>query len=180
MALAATLAGASASSEAPGRPAIAVTETNVDATTGAISVHEKVADASAQQAVQANAGCTVPAGEFQSHTNLYLVPAGKRLVIDYASGTALAPTGTVPTAWLEAGINGFGIGHYILLVREGALNLSFDVFEIAQVTRIYAESPTTDAFLVLFCSASTPPNPNTPAGATSVNVAITGHLVDMP
>ncbi len=89
LALAAPLAGASASTNAPGRPATPVTETNVDPTTGAINVHEKVADASAQQAVQANANCTVPAGQFRSQTNLYLVPAGRRLVIDYASGTAL-------------------------------------------------------------------------------------------
>jgi hypothetical protein len=98
---------------------------------------------------------------------VFEVPAGKRLVIEYVSGTASALAGQPLT--MSLGLPG-GVLIYSFLPSKWAGDGTRDFFVLSQATRLYADSgPLT------VCASRVGTN-----GSAPFNLTVSGHLVDFP
>lgn len=104
--------------------------------------------------------------------SLTAVPAGKRLVIEWVSGSFdFIPTGSIPVHFaLQVGIANAGTGFNFVPTKVGAVNSSYDLFQISQQTRLYSDPGTT-------VSLSVATNTTAPVSAF---VQVTGYFVNVP
>lgn len=122
----------------------------------------------ARQPVQLNFAETIPAGSTQASfgTVIYTVPAGKRLVLEYFYGHAVAPAGQgVNVALL------FPDYYYPLQERSGIFaDPGRSLFQSNEPVRIYYDPGATVRILTYR---------NQTAGSASTNTRLNGHLVDL-
>ncbi len=122
-----------------------------------------------RQAIQLEQDLAIPDGVFTGSNTALVVPGGKRLVIEFASGTALLPAGQKMLAKIQTSLNNHVVPHTLALTSQG--NFGSDVYCVSQQTRIYADPGSTVTF-----SASRNGN----AGDASLSLTISGYLVDVP
>ncbi len=124
-------------------------------------------DDAARSAFHASADVGIPDTRSEGLATITTVPAGKRLVIEYVSILAQAPTGQKLFAQITVFVDSVGQNHFITLTPQGAFS-STDVFTAAQPTRLYADAGT-NVTASLFRNATT--------GVVGNTVAISGYLV---
>ena len=106
-------------------------------------------------------------------TDSFIVPAGKRLVIEQVSGRFTAPAGQTLDLVVQTGPSEAPATHYYLPVRQGPLApLSGDGFVLNQLSRQYAE-PGSNVGVILQRRGGTD-------GEASGLMTFTGYLVDVP
>jgi|SRR5262249_54854649 len=99
-----------------------------------------------------------------------MVPAGKRLVIEYVSGRAELPAGQfLNTVALSTHVSSSQVVHYVQPTLLGA-NPTDAFFSIGQLVKIYAD-PGIEVHFILRRSSST--------GSASARVSLSGYLVDL-
>jgi hypothetical protein len=128
-------------------------------------------DNPARQPFETNQNCS-PSGGALGCQMSFTVPAGKRLVIEYASMHASIPAGEVAELAIGTTVAGTFVEHVLPLTppsmpfAAGGL-----VARVGQVVRLYAD-PGTVIFLNVGRSGVGTP--------TNFSVSISGHLVDVP
>ena len=100
------------------------------------------------------------------------VPAGKRLVIEYASGVGFLPAGQKCLFSVITSLQGqqTGTSHYLESTTVGKFGAP-DCFLAGQVVRLYAD-PETTVMLRADRDLAT--------GQGTVRMSVSGHLVDVP
>jgi hypothetical protein len=128
-------------------------------------------DQPARQPVQGLAEVIIPTGKSASSPLTYMVPAGKRLVIEWASvdvGGVAAGTNAMAVLGTIAG--GTGASHHLSTSQFAALGTTFPDQVFAGPLRIYAD-PLTEVSLYTVVS--------TASGAVT-HMSFSGYLVDLP
>ncbi len=135
----------------------------------------------AQQPVQANADCTSAAGTIGCGINLYTVPQGKRLVIEYASVSTCSLPGQIAVMSLLTTVGGSTTSHFVpstppapspgsnAIGCNGVTPSSISSF--GQQLRIYADPSSTIGVEV---------DRDSNVGNASYTVTMSGYLVDVP
>jgi hypothetical protein len=145
-----------------------VQERNVDSN-GDIRVHEQgtalVRDAGPAQPVRASGSIVLSPGSGTDNVQLYVVPTGKRLVIEYVDALVRAGGPATPAVELQA-----GDAHPLVLVQHGPDYAGGPLFVGGQLVRLYV-----DAGTVIQAALSRGP---LSVGATA-DVSFVGHLVDL-
>ena len=100
----------------------------------------------------------------------FVVPAGERLVIEFASGTALLAQGRVTAVQLVTVVNGVVAAHNLTFSSTGPAGGFPISYTANQQMRLYADPGTTVAFRVQ----------RDIGGAGVVHAAISGYLVNVP
>ena len=122
------------------------------------------------QPVAADIELPLNAGEVFKRFTLFTVPAGKRLVIEYASYWASVGAGDLPFIQIMAAVGGPTIFYAVPVSKVGAQG-GGDFFSGAQNLRVYA-NPGTDVTIQFDRNLSATP-------ATG-RMAFSGYLVDVP
>jgi len=107
-------------------------------------------------------GCIAP---------IFLVPLGKRLVIEYASIAARIPAGKVARWEISSSLGGQSIRLNFPLTQPPVVDFSSTITTAGQQVRLYAD-PESDVSMI----ANTSDNAN----PSNFNFAISGYLVDVP
>ena len=86
------------------------------------------------------------------HITTYLVPADKKLVIEFASASVSILPVDIPIFSIETSVNGTSAKHYIMLVKtstvEGDTGGALDYFLGSQQMRLYADPETTVTIII--------------------------------
>ena len=127
-------------------------------------------DHPARQPVQAHAIC--PDDGFRCPLDLYEVPAGKRLVIEYVSFRALIPVGQVAELEISTVVSG-QTGLYLLPMTQPSVNTSGGIprTSVAQQVRLYADPGTKVRFEGMR---------NSDTGPQAYFYSFSGYLVNVP
>ncbi len=133
------------------------------------------------QPVQAKASCTSPAGTIGcGPANIYTVPAGKRLVIEYASMAACMLPGQTVQSSVATNLGGAYVTHFLNTPQPtagpGSSAIGCNVAPssltaVGQQLRLYA-----DAGTAVLAGADRTSN----LGSSSFEFTISGYLVDVP
>jgi hypothetical protein len=127
-------------------------------------------DNPARQPIQAASNCQPDPGFTGCGVTILNVPAGKRLVIEYASIEAFTPAGQVAFFELTTSVNGTSVIHRSPLSQPAVAFNSIGRATLGQQVRIYSD-PGTDVRVVGVRSGT---------AMGGFNFAISGHLVDLP
>ena len=102
----------------------------------------------------------------------FAVPAGKRLVIEYASIDGQAPSGQSMSAGIST-VGPSGLNYHVPMTPIGAsISPGFDAFIAGQAVKFYADPGTT-----VTCVATR----NSVVGITSgIQFTFSGYLIDVP
>ena len=101
----------------------------------------------------------------------FTVPAGKRLVIEHVSFQEEVPAGQARRVRLDAVADGHPCKHHLLLAREPGFGGGTEDVKASQAVRAYADGGTSVVFRVAR---------NSTLGVTSINISVSGYLVDTP
>ena len=128
-------------------------------------------DNPARQPVQADAECS--SEQLGCFLTIYTVPAGKRLVIEYASMEANIPEGQITQLRVTTVAGGVPSGHRLPL---SAPSVTFGsggghLTSVGQQVRLYAD-PGTSVVVVSLRTSN--------VGTATFRFTISGHLVDVP
>ena len=111
-----------------------------------------------------------PVQTFVSFDDPYVVPAGKRLVIEYFSGQVINDDGTVSSATLRTSTGGsVNLDHLVPLGPPTGTNGTQNSYQFGQLVRVYAD-PGTEVRAAYLYSGT---------GSVTVIGRISGHLVDV-
>lgn len=128
------------------------------------TVQNKDLDNPARQPVQASENVSGALGDVLSGT-VYLVPTGKRLVVEYASASSnISGDKNVYSVEIDAGSSNYSSA-YLTVTPNGT-----PFAALSQPVRLYADAGTTVGMTVY----------SSRANASKVTVTITGYLVDVP
>lgn len=126
----------------------------------------------AKDAIQVNLGVSLIEGQAFGSTNTFMVPTGKRLVIEYVSGFArmleLQQPAEVSFSTTLNGTLGF---YYFLLSQQSSGGQTFHTFVGNQKVQVYADPETSVQFQFLRSSSS---------GGAFFLATFSGYLVDFP
>jgi hypothetical protein len=140
---------------------------NVNVANSTLSVRD--AAHPAYQPFQAQAQFAIPTGDSAITFVIATVPAGKRLVIEYATVLAEAGAGTLG-ARIQTTADGNFAAHHLVLAGQGPL-FGVPAFTASQTMRVYADPNTAVTGIV---------NRSETTGTAGGQVSISGHLVDIP
>jgi hypothetical protein len=112
---------------------------------------------------------TVPHNACCGQVGSFVVPAGKRLVIEDVGATAEMKGGEVANIKVTTTVGGQSIEHPVLWIQSAGAPTS--VGSAGRTTRIYADAATTVSVNVARFDIQNP---------AAINVAISGHLIDVP
>jgi hypothetical protein len=126
-------------------------------------------DNPARQPVQAEGSCNGTLGGCLK--TIYTVPAGKRLVIEYASMRANIPVGEVAELLIDTVVGDKVVRNGLPPTAPSVAFLGFSAANMGQQVRLYAD-PGTIVNVEAFRSAS--------GNEASFDFTISGHLVDVP
>jgi hypothetical protein len=126
-------------------------------------------DEPARQPVQVGLGTSAVDGVTIKDLDLFIVPAGKRLVIDHISANASVPIGQKVSFYL--GFGGLFSVFHILGAQFNGTFPSSDRFFVSQPIRMYIQAGNTLTFKFERSGSS---------GLANFNVTVTGYLVDIP
>lgn len=130
-------------------------------------------DNPARQPFQRELDPLVAVGQFTA-SDLFTVPAGKRLVIEFATASITTAPGTKMWVRIQTRVNGSTNEHSLLPELQGPFAASGSDFLLAaQSMKIYAD-PNTQVVAVVNVLGGTA-NANTGAA-----VVMSGHLIDVP
>jgi hypothetical protein len=125
-------------------------------------------DNPARQPFQAEAGCSV-AGNFCNAT--ITVPAGKQLIIEYASMSAAIPTGEVAFAKVITFVGGRRATHSLSSSSPATAAFIGQLAQVGQLVRLYADPGSTVTFVA---------ERGGPSVLVAFSFSIAGYLVDLP
>lgn len=113
--------------------------------------------------------------DFPSGTNTrtltaFVVPDGKRLVLEYVSANASIPTGQLAQVRVSTSLGGMPVSHKLVMFRQ-LVTSGNDQFSAAQSLRLYADPGTP---VQAQCAR------NSAAGTASAQFTFSGYLVDLP
>lgn len=127
----------------------------------------------AEQPFQVEGSIDFTDGLINAGGNLFIVPSNKRLVIEFANGSASVPVGqTIPLLSINTIVGGEFAHHYLVPVRTGTSAFSLkDIFIFSQQMVFHADPGTT-----VFLSAQR----GSDTGFGEITFSISGRLVDVP
>jgi hypothetical protein len=134
-------------------------------------VNVRNVDNPALQPFQRNLDVLIPPGQGTA-TDQYTVPAGKRLVIEFASNSVTAPTGMKLWVRVQA-LSGGVFSNYNMTSALLANTAGTDFSVGSEVTRIYADPGSNVTLVVSVLGGTAGPN-------TGAEVDLSGHFVDLP
>ena len=133
------------------------------------------------QPVQKQGNCQATQGTIGCQGLTYTVPAGKRLVLEYASMNACTLPETAAYMTVTTNVGGSFVSHSLPAAppagSPGTTNFACNlpaassILAVGQQLHLYA-----DAGTIVFVEMLR----NTTSGTTAVTAAISGHLVDVP
>jgi hypothetical protein len=125
----------------------------------------------ASQPFQASAGDLFGATETSKTFVLATVPAGKRLVIEYATASGFFAAGNKMGALITTTVGGITVQHQLVMIEQGAIADPVD-FAAAQPMRLYAD-PGTNVLGIVFRT-------DPPSGSGGAGMTISGYYIDIP
>lgn len=111
----------------------------------------------------------VPSGGLGGGISTAAIPAGKRLVIEYASANCTLPTGQAAILTLSTDVNGMGNSPNALTLSPAAVG---GITSVGGSVRIYADPGAGGVHAKV--------NRTDTTGAASCDVEVNGHLVSVP
>ncbi len=124
------------------------------------------------QPFQAAGSALVEFTDISKTFTLVTVPAGKRLVIEYAEASGFFEEGTKMSAIITTTVGGVTLQHQLAMIDQGVQSGSL-VFVAAQPMRLYAD-PGTDVIGIVSRGDPHPP------GGGGWGIAISGYFVNLP
>jgi len=137
-----------------------------------------IANGSLPQYVSGNVTCTIASGGENATCDLYTVPVGKRLIIEYASCETALGTDDHATCALvtpvDIGGGNFSITTHYLPTIANLVTKSGTHFSVGQQVKLFADSVSANALQVeVFIQT-------TSSSSHDVRVSFSGYLVDVP
>lgn len=126
----------------------------------------------AKDAIQVNFGVSLSVGQGFGFSNTFMVPTGKRLVIEYVSGFArMAELQQPAEVAFTTTLNGIVGAYSLLLSQQSSGGQTFHTFVGNQKVQVYADPETLVQFSFLRSSST---------DAALFLATVSGYLVDFP
>jgi hypothetical protein len=131
-------------------------------------------DNPARHAFQLELDTLIPQGQ-QTSSNSFAIPAGKRLVIEYASGTMFSPPADARlSVHIQTIVNNTVVSHYVVPSLQGSFGQNAANFYVAsQPMKLYADPGTSITLITDTLGAPSD-------GQSGAALVMSGYLVNVP